>query len=177
MHRQLIDRRLEFVELSEDLDRLRAQLAVDLAVVGFVELAHAMVELGVADLAVLRLLGRLERGAALVLAAVDLGAVAERSGHDGGDAEREQKQCGEVDHRSACARVRASPRRGRRAPTPPRSRPRRAAARARARRRSVAAAGQSEIRAPKSTIAPPIQIQATNGDTIALNVAGGGWFR
>src|SRR5947209_13744112 len=174
MHRQLTDRRLQLVELSEDLDRLCPQLAIHPAVVGVVELAHPVVELGVADLPVLRLLGRLEPCAAVVLAAVELRPGAERTRHDGRDGEREQQQCGEVGHRSACARVRASPRRGRSAPTPPSSRPSRAAARARARRLSVAAAGQSEIRAPKRTIAPPIQIQATNGETIALKVAAGG---
>ena len=48
---------------AQDLDGLRAQLAVDLAPVGLGELAGAPVELGLADLAVLRLLGRLEVGA------------------------------------------------------------------------------------------------------------------
>src|SRR5688572_23316697 len=63
--------RRDLVELSQQLHRLSAQLAVDRAPVGLRQLPRAVVELGVADLAVLGLLGRLEvrdaRGDALVL--------------------------------------------------------------------------------------------------------------
>src|SRR5207244_1237962 len=55
--------RVELVQPLEDRDRLGAQLAVGRAVVLVRELAHAKVELRVADLAVLRLLRRLERAA------------------------------------------------------------------------------------------------------------------
>ena len=56
---------VERVELLEYLDRLRSQLAVRRPVVGLGDLSDAVVELGVADLAVLGLLGRLELGPAL----------------------------------------------------------------------------------------------------------------
>jgi hypothetical protein len=57
------------------------------------------------------------------------------------------------------------------------SRPRRAAYRLVTRRRRASGEGQIAVRAPATASAPPIQIHATNGDTISLNVAGGGLFR
>src|SRR4051794_5296429 len=58
----------KFVERPEDVDGFAAQLAVDRAEVALGELARAEVHLGVADLAVLGLLGRLELLAARLVA-------------------------------------------------------------------------------------------------------------
>ena len=57
---QVARARPELVQPPQDLHRLGAQLAVERSPVGLGELAGAEVELGVADLAVLGLLGRLE---------------------------------------------------------------------------------------------------------------------
>src|SRR3954452_6380200 len=88
----------EPVEAPQDLDGLGTQLAVDRAPVGLGELAHAVVELGVADLAVLGLLGRLELRAHGVLAGPGLARPPERHGDDDDYDCGEENQCQSVFH-------------------------------------------------------------------------------
>src|SRR3954470_8131838 len=57
------------------------------------------------------------------------------------------------------------------------SRPSRAAYRLVTRRRRASGDGHSATSAPPIPSAPPIQIQATNGDTIRRKSAGGGLLR
>ena len=59
---RVLQPRLLVVEVAEDLDRLAAERAVELVVVGIGQLAGAVVELGVAQLAVLGLARGLELG-------------------------------------------------------------------------------------------------------------------
>src|SRR3954465_10947946 len=80
----------KLVHLLEDLDGLSLQLLIDRLVVLIRELAHLVVELGVLDLAVLRLLGGLEGGAVVVAAAVDLRSAPQRPEHDEGHDERKR---------------------------------------------------------------------------------------
>jgi hypothetical protein len=81
--------RLELVELPEYLDRLAPQFAVGGTVVGVGELAHPVVELRVPDLAVLRLLRRLERLAAPLVGRLGLCRPQQGPGHDERDTEAE----------------------------------------------------------------------------------------
>src|SRR5690606_8265470 len=138
----------QLVEPLEDRDRLAAQLAVDPPPVVLRQLPRAAVELGLADLAVLRLLGGLELLAELLLGALlPLGA-AQRAG-DEKRHDREQDDDGEpVLHRHARANSRSS-RPTRAAYTPPSGR---------------RPAGHSAITAPSTATRPPIQIHATIGE-------------
>src|SRR4051812_34238347 len=68
-----VARSAERVQAAQQLHRLGPQLAIERAPVGLGQLAGAVVELGVADLAVLGLLGRLEVLAPGRLGVLDLG--------------------------------------------------------------------------------------------------------
>src|SRR5438270_9738380 len=89
------------VELAQDLHGLSAQLTVGGAPVILPELAHPVVQFGVADLAVLGLLRRLERGALVLLHAVVVTRAPQRScDHERHDAGEQHCREHELDHRS-----------------------------------------------------------------------------
>ena len=155
---------LEPVELTEDHDRLGTQVAVDCAPVLPRELAHAVIELGVADLAVLGFLCGLELGDAVLVAALLLAGRAQRASHGERDQHRQDEQCEGVFHGAEPS--------GRYARES--SLPSRAEYSARTRRRRASGVGHAATSAPSNAIAPPIQIHATSGDTIARKAAGGG---
>ena len=157
-------------------------------VILFRQLAHPQVELGVADLPVLRLLGRLELGATTTEAIAFVLAPDDGTDHHQGHEPGEQQQRKGVLHRrdpspAVPPRGRlATPRRDSSAIRPPaapgyarvNSRPRRAEYSERTRRRRASGVGHAAISAPRRAIPPPIQIHDTSGETIVRKAAGGG---
>ena len=135
-----------------------AQLGVGARPVLARELALLAVELGVADLAVLRLLARLQLGAAGSSVAVRGPPAPQRHG----------------DETATTATITTSEQdlHGRRGYARPRSRARRAACTSETRRRLAAAAGQAASRPPMTPVAPPIQIQITIGFTLMRKSTG-----
>src|SRR5688500_17055258 len=89
---------LQLVELPQDLDGLPAQLPIDGPPVLARELAHAVVELGVADLAVPGLLGGAERLDAGGLLALRSGVLAQRTAYADGNEEGQRYQRDRVLH-------------------------------------------------------------------------------
>src|SRR4051794_36085147 len=147
----------QFVQFPQDRDGLGLQLALGRLMIGGRHLAQLEVELGVADLAVLGLLGRLELRAAVLGLRGRGGGRAERRRHDERD-ERHQRDEGE-DQFGVHAGCLASSGRTRLGAAARSGRTRGGRLRA--------------IRAPAISSRPPIQIQATNGKTITRKTAAG----
>src|SRR4051812_16047925 len=158
----------ERIQATEQLDGLRAQLAVDGLPVVLRQLAGAVVHLGLADLAVARLLGGLE-----VLQARRVGGVlrlapptAQRVGDrvPGPARGRKDQHHGHHVHRLRARRRGGSARPG--------SRATRAAEPAVARRCAKSGVGQMQMMPPRKAMIPPNQIHITIGETMRRNVAG-----
>src|SRR3954447_17127774 len=92
---------IERVDLAQDLDRIRSQGTVGFAPVLLRELAHAEVQLGVADVAVLRLLRGLERRAPVLDHPLLLAGPTKRTGHHEHDDRHEQHRRERELHQSA----------------------------------------------------------------------------
>src|SRR5439155_10141899 len=149
----------QVVELVEDRQRLGLEVALGRLVVGGRDLAQPEVQPGVAYLAVLGVLGRLELGAAVVGLGGRRGGTAQRCG----DRERDEAEQGGEGEKE----LHGLPQAGWRASS------RRTGAGVRARSRFAVGGRRRAISAPSRSRAPPSQIQATNGKTITRNVAAG----
>src|SRR5215213_1197167 len=87
LHSALGHASFQAVQLAQDLDCLAAEVAVHGAPVVPGHLAHLAVELGVADLAVLRLLGGAQLGEPGLVTELVLAAAPERRRHERADDE------------------------------------------------------------------------------------------